>query len=191
MVSHYKKGNDSSYQKLVREISSHVPEQQRNAVQHVLETHEAKNTYRILHQYLPENLVPPLMISGIEDFAQGRNLSPHRYVSVVAEELKQLGHYDNVIGEMHHRHMLNDREYTRIMATLKGHTDKSIKGLKGLEALVRRAAVFISLLSGVVLILTVQPTITGAVVGILPTEIFRPLIGFVLLIFSLYLIKGN
>ena len=191
MFRHHKRSAEVFYQTLVKEISSHAPIEQRSAVERVLETNEAKNTYRILHQHLPEEIIPSLMASGIEDFAQGKNLSPHKYVSVVAEELKRLGHYDSVIGEMHHRHMLSDKEYSRIMTTLKEHTDKRVHGLKGLEDLVRKVAVFISFISGVVLILTTNTTVTGAVVGTASIDIFRPFIGSILLLFSLLLFRRS
>jgi len=183
---------DVEYEGFVKDTVAKFPDKFRGQVEKLLSSPKAVETYGILKDNnLSGRVIGEAMVHGLDDFGRDRHLSPGGYATAVAEDLQRLGKYDRVIADMHDDDLLSDRDFARIMRDVKGRVGQDSKsmGKKGLQYLVRQAAVYILFIGGSYLILSSGRVITGAAVGVTAAASYKIFIGFIGLVLALALTK--
>ncbi|MFH1290050.1 MAG: hypothetical protein ABIH92_01440 [Nanoarchaeota archaeon] len=183
---------DHGYQKVADGVLSRVDEKSRPAVAKILSEKRALKLYETLvEKGVPPRTIQDVMLDGIDDMAQDKEVSVGAYVKAVGEELLRHKGYRGAVDAMYEDHVLTARQYEEIVRDLDEKGPARVQELRGdLEGLARAAA-WIMMILGVVLILYAGlGSVTGAVIG--PSPAFVPLtfvIGFILFVIGLFLRK--
>ena len=176
---------DRGYQEFANRILSSMSEKDREAMTHVLSSKKAMETYHIMkEQGLPPATMREIMIDGANDIARERDISVGTYLVAVGNELKRHEKYIGVVDAMYEDHVLSERQYSEIQGSVKKKSSERIKQVSRLEGLAK-AAVWIMMLVGGLLMLFSSSTITGNVIGAHAGQPFMFVIGFVLFVIGL------
>ena len=175
-------------QEFVGRVLGRVQPEHRQQAEGILIKSKALETYGIMKDRgLPETTMRRIMAHGMNDIARGKHVSVGAYAMAIAEELTALGGYSDIVDEMHEEGVLSDRQYHDLKGTVREQARKRAKlfdtGLEGLA----KAAVWILMFLGGILMLFSSTTITGAVTGPSASQPFTFILGFVLFVIGLLL----
>lgn len=181
---------DPQYEALKSEIISKVEPKSQQAVAEIFSKGKTVELYRTLvEEGVPPRTIHDIMLRGINYLREGR-ISPGAYVTAVGEELSRYEGYEGVIEEMRHDGVLTERQYHEIVGSIKDRRKERARHTSSNLEHLAKAAVWIVVLAGALLMLFSGISVTGGAVGTVayPTAAF--IIGLVLFVLGL-LLKRN
>jgi len=158
---------DENYARLVNYVVSHVKEEERDGVARILMTGKAQEAYEVMSDDgMDSGDIKNVMLKSLRSLARGKGISPAGYLSTVAMKLGELEESEDAIEHMYEKKMISERTYHSALGEIKEkHKSHVHRGKSGLEAIARKAAAIVLLLTGAIVGITSQFTLTGSAIG--------------------------
>lgn len=155
------------YKTFANKIVAQVTPKERGVAKNVLNSKNAKEMYKIFKEEdMPDKQIERFFKHGVDDLAQGKKISPRAYTMAVAEEMAQYGAYSEALYEMKQEGLLTSDQYREVLGTMKERVHKgSQRFASGLEVMAEKAAVWLFMAIGAILVLISGFTMTGAAIG--------------------------
>lgn len=166
----YRRGDEEEvgkdYEKIVMQLVSNLESSQRENAMKILYSDKAIKTYELMKEdEISPRIIRNVMLHNLKRFSKGKGLSAGTYLSGVAQDLVRNEEYLDVVEGMREEGVISESTYERAMKDIEGQHKHGVRKVKsGLEDLARAAA-FLFMFTGIVIMLDSQFTFTGATIG--------------------------
>lgn len=159
---------EKEYATIVHHVAStYKNKNEQENVVNILSDEDAHRAYLILkeEEWGPEDIAK-VMGESLHSLAMKKGIRPSAYLTRMAGKLREFEDSEVSIERMYQQKMISERTYEQVIRDIgERHRHHKRKTNSGLEAIARRAAAIILILSGALVGIASQFTLTGAAVG--------------------------
>ena len=158
---------DNRYGQIVKEGLKHVDPESQPAVAQIFAREDAIRFYnQLVRDKVPKPVIRDVMINSLEDFGRGKKPKIGAYLVAAGKHLLEIDRkYRSTMREAYENEIISSEQYEAIDQSLADSSVKAIRHAKSHLESLARAAVWIFIVMGIVLILTSGLGVTGAVIG--------------------------